>query len=85
MDDYTIVLSSRSEKNLDKMSDAIASPILLAIQNLANNPRPFGYKKLKGKSTYRIRVGDYRVIYDILNEILVVDVVDVGHRKNIYM
>ena len=48
MDDYTIVLSSRSEKNLDKMSDAIASPILLAIQNLANNPRPCGYKKRKG-------------------------------------
>ena len=44
-----------------------------------------GYKKLKGKSTYRIRVGDYRVIYDILNEILVIEVVDVGHRKNIYM
>ncbi len=85
MDDYTIVLSNRSRKNLDKMSDAIANPIFKAIQNLAKNPRPFGYKKLKGKTTYRIRVGDYRVIYDIKSEILVIEIIDVGHRKNIYM
>jgi mRNA interferase RelE/StbE len=66
------------------MSDYIANPILIAIKDLAQTPRPQGYKKLKGRSGYRIRVGDYRVIYEIEDEILIIQVVDVGHRKDIY-
>lgn len=45
------------------MSDVIVMPILDAIENLAENPRPKGYKKLKGRTGYRIRVGNYRIIY----------------------
>ena len=55
-----------------------------AILNLGNNPRPSGFKKLKGRDAYRIRVADYRIIYEILDEILLIDVIDLGHRKNIY-
>ncbi|HEY9125250.1 MAG TPA: type II toxin-antitoxin system mRNA interferase toxin, RelE/StbE family [Bacteroidales bacterium] len=55
-----------------------------AISNLGNNPRPFGYKKLKGEDAYRIRIGDYRIIYEIDDTIIVVTVVSVGHRKEIY-
>ena len=66
------------------MSDAIANPILSAIGSLSENPRPQGYRKLKGRKGYRIRVGDYRVIYEILDDILLIDVIDLGHRKEIY-
>ena len=47
-------------------------------------PRPQGYRKLKGRKGYRIRVGDYRVIYEIFDHILLIDVIDLGHRKEIY-
>ena len=48
------------------------------------NPRPQGCKKLKGRKGYRIRVGYYRVIYEIIDDVLLIDVVDLGHRKDIY-
>jgi mRNA interferase RelE/StbE len=66
------------------LSDAIADPILSAIGSLSDNPRPQGYKKLKGRKGYRIRVGNYRVIYEIFDEVLLIDVIDLGHRKEIY-
>ena len=66
------------------MNDVTATPILAAIAALAHNPRPNGYIKLKGRNGYRIRVGDYRVIYEIFDAVLLVDVVEVGDRKDIY-
>jgi mRNA interferase RelE/StbE len=51
---------------------------------LADNPRPQGYRKLKGRKGYRIRVGDYSIIYEIFDKVLVIEVVDLGHRKDIY-
>jgi mRNA interferase RelE/StbE len=66
------------------LSDAIANPILSAIGSLSDNPRPQGYKKLKGRKGYRIRVGDYRIIYEIFDNILLIDVIDLGLRKEIY-
>jgi mRNA interferase RelE/StbE len=51
---------------------------------LAINPRPQGYKKLKGRDSYRIRIGDYRVLYDIFDNKLIIDVITLGHRKDIY-
>ena len=81
---YKIELSKKARKNLDKLSDAIANPILSAIGSLADNPRPAGCKKLKGRKGYRIRVGDYRVIYEIFDEVLSIEVVDLGHRGKIY-
>lgn len=43
-----------------------------------------GYKKLKGRDGYRIRVANYRIIYEILDDVLLVDVIEIGHRKDIY-
>ena len=51
---------------------------------LADNPRPYGYIKLKNRQGYRISVGNYRIIYDIYDNILTVDVIGVGDRKWIY-
>lgn len=81
---YNIVLSRRAVKFLDSLSDKIASPIINTLEALSNNPRPYGYIKLKGAEFYRIRVDDYRIIYEINDNILLIDVIDIGHRKNIY-
>lgn len=84
MPDYTAVLSKRAQKQLDKLSDRIAEPIIDAIAGLEENPRPVGYKKLRGRDGYRIRAGNYRIIYDIFDTELIVDIITLGHRKDIY-
>ena len=84
MSKYTAVLSKKAQKQLDKLPDTIAEPIFDAILELEENPRPAGIKKLKGRDGYRIRIGNYRVIYEIFDSELIVDVIALGHRKNIY-
>ena len=84
MPKYTAVLTKKAQKQLDKLSDNIAEPILEAIADLEENPRPQGYIKLKGRDGYRIRVGNYRIIYDIFDTELIVDIITLGHRKEIY-
>jgi mRNA interferase RelE/StbE len=84
MFNYTVVLTKKSKKQLDKLDDLVAESIFVAIELLAENPRPFGYKKLKGREAYRIRVGNYRIIYEIFDEELLIDVITIGHRKDIY-
>ena len=81
---YKIQLSKKAEKQLDKLSDRVAEPILNEINKLAFNPRPFGYIKLTGRNAYRIWIGNYRVIYEIFDKQLLLDVIEVGDRKEIY-
>ena len=54
------------------------------IKSLSSNPRPFGCEKLSGLERYRIRQGNYRVLYEIQDDVLIVLVVKVGHRKDVY-
>ena len=58
--------------------------ILQRIEALANDPRPKGSEKLSGQERYRVRQGVYRIIYEIIDEQLVVTVVKIGHRREIY-
>lgn len=81
---YKINIQKKALKILEKINEPYYSNIKEAILSLANNPRPQGYIKLKGRDGYRIRVADYRIIYDIIDDILLIDVIDLGHRKNIY-
>jgi len=81
---YRITLRKRAVKALEKIDEPYYSNIKRAIYSLADNPRPQGCKKLKGRDGYRIRVAHYRIIYDIFDDILLVDVIDLGHRKDIY-
>jgi len=81
---YSLNFSKLALKELEKINEPFYSSIKSAIVDLTENPRPNGYKKLKGRTGYRIRVGNYRVIYDIFDTTLVVDVITVGHRKDIY-
>ena len=81
---YKLRIEKDVIKALEKINEPYYSKIKTAILKLAKNPRPVGYKKLKGRDGFRIRVADYRIIYDIFDNILTVDVIDLGHRKNIY-
>ena len=81
---YKVVVERSAQKQLSKIAPAFIPAIKKAIIDLGNNPRPHGYKKLKGVDACRIRVGDYRIVYEIHEKIITVVVVDVGHRKNIY-
>jgi mRNA interferase RelE/StbE len=82
---YTITIKERALKALKKLPANVASKIDEKIQALAQNPRPDGCKKLEGYSNaYRIRYSDYRVVYTIQNHALIIEVVHIGNRKDIY-
>lgn len=81
---YEVVVDRQAQKQLDKIPMPYFNRIIKALQNLALNPRPIGSKKLTGRVGYRIRINDYRVIYVIEDKVLIVYVIDIGHRQNIY-
>ena len=80
----TVVVTDKVRKIILKLPHLIAAKIENSLLALEENPRPVGCKKLKGRSGYRIRAGDYRVIYEIEDNILKVIVIDLGTRKGIY-
>ena len=81
---YTIALKKRAIRALELINEPYYTKIKEAIYGLAYTPRPPGCIKLKGRDGYRIRVADYRIIYDIFDDLLLVEVIDLGHRKDIY-
>ncbi|MEH2372087.1 type II toxin-antitoxin system RelE family toxin [Nostoc sp.] len=82
---YKVEILKGALKQLKKFSPELQERIQVKIDDLATEPRPNGVKKLKCKeNAYRIRVGEYRVIYDIFDAILVVNVVELGHRNKVY-
>ncbi len=81
---YTVLIERYAQKQIIKLDKKIIPVIKSAIASLGDNPRPYGYKKLKGEDAYRIRVNDYRVIYEIDDSKIIITVVSVGHRKDIY-
>ena len=82
---YEIQILPKAARQIKALSVEVRQDISLTIQSLANEPRPIGVKKLSGeKDIYRVRVGNYRVLYRIVNKVLVVVVVSVGHRREVY-
>jgi mRNA interferase RelE/StbE len=82
---YKVIIKKKVLKSLDKIPVIYLSSIKDAINDLENNPRPFGYKKLEGfENSYRIRVGIYRIIYSIEDDFLTVEVVKIDHRSGVY-
>ena len=81
---YAVLIERYAQKQIMKLDKKIIPVIKSSIAELADNPRPYGYKKLKGEDAYRIRVGDYRVIYEIDDGKIIIIIVSVGHRKDIY-
>lgn len=82
---YQVEISKGALKQLKKLSPELQERIQAKIDYLAIEPRPDGVKKLKARdNSYRIRVGDYRVVYEIIDDVLLIIVVEVGHRGNLY-
>jgi len=82
---YEILLEKQAEKDLKKLPADLFDRVVLAIQGLSVNPRPVGCLKLKNSlQDYRIRVGDYRIIYEVDDKNQMVKVMIVRHRRDVY-
>lgn len=81
---YEITIERNALKALEKIPTVDRNKIVRFIESLENNPRPVGVKKLIGRDGWRIRIGRYRVIYEIEDRICHILILDVGHRKDIY-
>jgi mRNA interferase RelE/StbE len=84
MADYRVVLSRSARKELEELPDKVVDRIIRQLDALSRLPRPEGCLKLKGSSQWRIRIGDYRVIYAINDSARLMDVVFIRHRKDVY-
>ena len=85
MPEYSIEIKRSAQKELDALDDAVFNRIDKKILALAGDPRPTGCKKLKGyKDLWRIRIGDWRVVYIIDDEAKVVSVTRIAHRREVY-
>jgi len=80
---YEIEFSTKAKKQLSRLDSKVKDRIGAHIERIRVRPYAF-VKKLVGTSYFRLRVGDYRIILDIKNKELVVMVIELGHRKNIY-
>ena len=82
---YKVVIKSSASKEIDAVEQKKnRQRIVLRIQSLGENPRPFGCEKLSGHDLYRMREGNYRILYSIDDGKLLVDIIKVGHRKDVY-
>jgi mRNA interferase RelE/StbE len=81
---YTLIYSPLALKQLEKLDHVIRDRILISLERLRIRPESCDIKKLVGMQGYRFRVGDYRVIFDMKKDKLLILVLQVGHRKNIY-
>ena len=82
---YRVELTTAAAKQIKKLPGRDRERVLDAIEDLADEPRPHGAKKLVGEKTaWRLRVGDYRVIYDVHDKQLLVTVVRAAHRRDVY-
>jgi mRNA interferase RelE/StbE len=81
---FRVILPKSVQKEMGRLPDEIANRILARLSALETNPRPADVKKLKGRDAWRIRVDDYRVIYEIHDRVLQIIVITVGHRREVY-
>jgi len=84
MEPYKIIVKQSVSRDFRKIPKKDIKRILEAIQALAENPRPPQSKKLSGQDRYRLRQGNYRILYSIEDDKLIVCVVKVGNRRNVY-
>jgi mRNA interferase RelE/StbE len=81
---YKILILRQAQKELAQLAKQEYERIKEAVENLSNEPRPKGCKKLTGREGWRIRVGNYRVIYEIDNTKQALTVLHIGHRRDVY-
>ena len=81
---YKIAIKKSAAKELEDIPKKDLRKIVKRIQSLAQNPRPSGFQKLSAQQRYRVRQGDYRIVYSIDDEDSLIDIVKIGHRREIY-
>lgn len=82
---YSIYLEAEAEKDLSKLPASTFNIIVAKIKGLADNPRPINCRKLKGSGNFwRIRIGNYRVIYEVIKSSKRINVYKIKHRKDAY-
>lgn len=84
MDGYRILIRRTAEKEIERVPDAPRRAVVRRIRALGADPRPPGSQKLAGRDAYRIRHGDYRVVYTIDDTRRIVTIVRVAHRSDVY-
>ena len=85
MEKYKILIKSSAVKEIEAIPlKRIRQQIVTRIQNLAKDPYPPGARKLAGNDRYRLRQGTYRIVYTVLKMELIISIIKVGHRKDIY-
>jgi mRNA interferase RelE/StbE len=82
---YEVTFSAAASRQIKKLPPDLRINLIALAETLAANPRPSGVVKLEGdENAYRIRFRDYRIVYEIYDDKLIVVVIKVGHRRNIY-
>jgi mRNA interferase RelE/StbE len=81
---YSVFFLPRANREFAALSKSDFERVKRAIDGLSDNPRPMNCQKLKGRDSWRIRAGNYRVVYDINDSARSVTVVTVGHRREVY-
>ena len=82
---YSLEISRTAEKQLKRLPATVQRRVAAMLLSFEIEPRPIGCKKLSGfENTYRVRLGDYRIIYEIHDRIVTVTALKIGHRKDIY-
>jgi mRNA interferase RelE/StbE len=79
---FKIIWDKKAQNDIHKLDNLIARRIILKVRELEEDPFSKDIKRLKGETSFRLRVGDYRVLFDIIRDAIIV--LKVGHRKNIY-
>jgi mRNA interferase RelE/StbE len=81
---YSVLIKRSATKEIEALPPKDRRRVVARIQALAQNPRPPGCEKLTGADKYRLRQGDYRILYEIVDRDLIVTVVKVGNRRDVY-
>lgn len=82
---YIVKFTSHAARSFRKLSRDVQARLSPSIESLKDNPRPPGSEKLKGSDdAYRIRVGDYRILYEVRDKELLVYIIEAGHRREVY-
>lgn len=84
MASYKLLITRSASKELEDVPGKDRNRIIAKIRGLETNPRPSGVEKLSGDDKYRLRQGDYRILYEILDRQLVVTIVRIGNRREVY-
>ena len=81
---YEVTVLPSAQKEITKLPKQVQGKILKALISLSENPRPEGCKKLVGTDSWHFRIGEYRIVYSIVDNILTIEIIRVAHRKDVY-